>query len=131
MHGGIIEFDALPDADGAGAQHHDHRLAGAGEGARFAFLIEAGIEVGRFGGKFRAAGIHHLERRAAFRQVFSAGDAPERRVRIAQLLAAQVALRRKAGSYFGFIICELFEFMDEPAVDLCNRMDLIHAHAAL
>ena len=46
VDGGVVELDALTDADGAGAQHHDDRLAAAGEGPGFAELIKSGIEIG-------------------------------------------------------------------------------------
>ena len=60
VDGGIVELDALTDADGAGAQHHDDGLAAAGEGPGFAELVKGRIEIGGLGVKLRAAGIHHL-----------------------------------------------------------------------
>ena len=62
VHGRIIKFNALTDANRAGAEHHDNGLSGARKDARFAFRIKAGIEIRRFGFKFRAAGIDHLKR---------------------------------------------------------------------
>ena len=60
VDGGVVELDALADADGAGAQHHDDGLAAAGEGPGFAELVKGRIEIGGLGVKLRAAGIHHL-----------------------------------------------------------------------
>ena len=36
VDGAVVELDALADADRAGAEHHDHGLAAAREGARLA-----------------------------------------------------------------------------------------------
>ena len=57
VDGGIIEFHALPDADGAGAQYDD-LLMGGDHG--FVLLFVGGIEIRDIAVKFAGTGIDHL-----------------------------------------------------------------------
>ena len=56
--GGIVRLNAplLMTA----AQNDDHRLARALKAPGIAKNIRGGVEIGRFGGKLRSAGVHHL-----------------------------------------------------------------------
>ncbi|MBK7937052.1 MAG: hypothetical protein IPJ82_08125 [Lewinellaceae bacterium] len=57
MYAAVIEFDALPDAVGPGAEHHHFLFIGADA---FVFAVERGVEVIGFGFKLCGAGIHHF-----------------------------------------------------------------------
>src|SRR5699024_3432511 len=94
VYGAVVELDALADADGAGAQHHDDGLAAAGESPALAGAKGAGVEVGRLRRKLRRAGIDHLIARVVLGQVGCAADAADGRVRIAELFALRVQGRR-------------------------------------
>ena len=56
----VVELDALPDPDGAGAQDHDHRLSAARKAAGLAERIAGGVEIGRLGVELGRTGVHHL-----------------------------------------------------------------------
>ncbi len=64
VDGRIVKLDALADADGPGAEHHDDGLAAAREGARLAARVRAGVEIRRLRVKFGGAGVDHLVARA-------------------------------------------------------------------
>ncbi len=84
---GVIKLDALADADGAGAQHHDDRPAGPGEGPGLAEVVVGGVEIGRLRVKLGAAGVHHLVHRVpVLRQFSAAGKPAESLIGIAQPL---------------------------------------------
>ena len=61
----VVELNTLTDADGAGAKDQHLLLVGAAVLGNkllgLVVLIVGGVEIRRFGGKFRSAGIHHLE----------------------------------------------------------------------
>ena len=57
VDGGIVEFDALPDADGSRAQHHDLLFIG---NDRLILFFVCGIEIGHVAFKFRSASVDHL-----------------------------------------------------------------------
>ncbi len=60
MHSRVVELHALPDPDGAGAQHHDFLPVGD---FAFVFLFIARVEVRGFGRELPGAGVHHFEHR--------------------------------------------------------------------
>ena len=129
MDGAVVKFDALADADRAGAQHHDDGLAGPGMGPGLAGLVHAGIEVGRHGGKFRPAGVNHLVAHGMAGQVGPAGEGGQGVVRIAKALAPFVLLVGKAvpADVF-FKIHQVLDLAQEPAVDLCDLKDGVDRH---
>ena len=60
---GVVELDALADADGAGAENDDLFFAGGMFGDElfgFVFFIEGAVEIGGLRGEFPGAGVHHL-----------------------------------------------------------------------
>ena len=60
----IIKFDALPNANGAGAQHHNFFAVGYD---RFILLLVSGVEVRHIAVKLRSAGVNHfINREDAF-----------------------------------------------------------------
>ena len=70
MHRRIIEFDALPDADGSRTDDDNALfLALFDEGQRLVVLdfVVGGIEIRRLRRKFGSAGIDHFEHGAAVR----------------------------------------------------------------
>ena len=131
VHRGIVELNALPDADRPGAEHDDHRLARARERARLAFGVEGGVEVRRLGVELRAAGVDHLKRRPHLRQRLRPAQPAQRAVRIAELLAAQVALLRQPPGDRALVFGEMREFREEPAVDLRDLVDAVDGDAGL
>ncbi len=130
VDGGVVELDALADADGTGAQHHDDRLAAAGEGPGLAVTVVGGVEIRRLRVELRAAGVHHLVNRVpVLRQFPAAGEAAESRVRVAQPLALLVLRLRQAVCDGGLERRQLFQFVQKPAVDLRDLVDLLHGDA--
>ena len=134
MDGGIVELDALTDADGAGTKHHNDRLAAAGEGPGFAELIKSGIEIGSLGIELRAAGVHHLVDGVFFftGQRGSAGESLEGIVGIAHLLAGLIMLNSEAVLFQSlFKFRHFLQLCKEPAVDPGNAEDLVDGRTAL
>ena len=87
VDGGIVELDALPDADRARAEDKDHRLAGgaaADKRQRFVLFAGRGVKVRCFRLEFRAAGIDHLARGGQRGGKLLSGKAAYRRVGEAQ-----------------------------------------------
>jgi len=66
VHAAVVEFDALADAVGPAAEHHDLLLAGR---RGFALLVVARIHVGGAGREFTGAGIDPLVHRAHAQRV--------------------------------------------------------------
>ena len=134
MDGGIVELDALTDADGAGAKHHNDRLAAAGEGPGFAELIKSGIEIGSLGIELRAAGVHHLVDGVFLftGQRGSAGETLEGIVGIAHLLTGLIMLNSEAVLFQSlFKFRHLLQLCKEPAVDPADAEDLVDGRTAL
>ena len=132
VDGGVVELNALADADGAGAQHHDDGLAAAGEGPGLAEAVIGGVEIRRLRVELRAAGVHHLvDGVPVLRQRLAAGEAAQCLVGIAQPLALLVLLFRQAAGDGCFIFRQLPQLAEEPAVDLGDVMDLLHRDAGL
>ena len=130
VDGRIVKLDALPDADRTRAEHHDDGLAAAREGARLAARVGAGVEIRRLRVKFGGAGVDHLVACAEGGQRLAAGQAAQRRVRIAEGLAAPVKLRRQAVLDARLIVHEVLQPGQKPAVDAGDVVDLIDGHAA-
>ena len=63
MDRGIVELDALADADGTGAEDNHLFLSGgiaADKLGGLVFIVIGGVEIGGLGGELRGAGVHHL-----------------------------------------------------------------------
>ena len=134
MDGGIVELDALTDADGAGAKHHNDRLAAAGEGPGFAELIKRGIEIGSLGIELRAAGVHHLVDGIFLftGQRSSAGETLEGIVGIAHLLTGLIMLNSETVLFQSlFKFRHFLQLCKEPAVDAGDAEDLVDGRTAL
>ena len=127
---GVIKLDALADADGAGAQHHDDRLAAAGEGPGLAEPVIGGVEIGRLRVKLRAAGVHHLVHRIpVLRQFSAAGKPAESLIGIAQPLALPVLRLRQAVCNGSLERRQLPQLAEEPGVDSGDVVDLLYGDA--
>ena len=134
VDGGIVELNALTDTDGAGAQHHNNGLSAAGEGPGLAELVKGRIEIGRFGVKLRAAGVHHLVNGVSVRarQSLCAGEAQQRLVGIAHALSGLImGLRQTVGRQCLFKVRHFFQLGEEPAVNAGDAEDLVHGDAGL
>ena len=131
MDGGVVELDALADADGAGAQHHDDRPAGPGEGPGLAEAVVGGVEIGRLGVELGAAGVHHLVHGVPVGRELAAGEAGQGVVGVAQALAFLVLLLRQIAGEGGLIIRQMLDLGQEPEVDLGDGVDLLQADAGL
>ena len=134
VDGGVVELNALADADGAGAQHHNDGLSGPGEGPGLAEAVEGGVEVGGLRVKLRGAGVHHLVDGglALTGQRLSAGEPQQGAVGIAELLALFIELRRQALPLQRLLkVRQTPDVAEEPVVDLRDVMDGIQGHAGL
>ena len=130
MDGRIVKLDALADADRPGAEHHDDGLAAAREGARLAARVRAGVEIRGLRVELGGAGIDHLVARAEGGQRLAARQAAQRRVRIAEVLAALVAFRRQAALDARLVVHEVLQPGQKPAVDAGDVVNLVDGHAA-
>ena len=102
VHGTVVKFYALADADGAGPEHHDNGLSASREAPCLALLPgDPGIEIGCLRIEFRRTGINHF-----------IGN-------------------RKSGSFLPrfFRECHFLHFPEEPPVDLRNGMDFLGIRA--
>ena len=134
VDGGVVKLNALADADGAGAKHHNDRLAAAGEGPGFAELIKRGIEIGSLGIELRAAGVHHLVDGVFLftGQRGSAGESLEGIVGIAHLLTGLIMLNSEAVLFQSlFKFRHFLQLCKEPAVDPGDAEDLVDGRTAL
>ena len=131
VDGGVVELDALADADGAGAQHHDDGPSGPGEGPGLAHGVVGGVEIGGLGVELGAAGIHHLVNGVPVGRKFAAGEALQCLVGVAQALAPQVLLLGEVPGEGGLKVRQLLDLAEEPAVDLGDIVDLLHTDAGL
>ena len=109
VDGGIVELDALTDADGAGAENHDNALAAAGEGAGFALAAGDGVEIRRFGVKFGGAGIDHLIAELALGERVRAGETADGGIRVAERLGALILSITQTLCEGGFKVGKIFE----------------------
>ena len=126
----VVKLDALADADGAGAQHHDHRPPAAGEGGGFTGFVKGRIEIGGLGVKLGGAGVHHFISHGQAGQSCHAGDTPEGGIGVAQGLGFFVFLHAEglAGEAL-FKGCHGRQLMEKPAVNAGDVVDLLHADA--
>mgnify|MGYP007012691932 CR=1 FL=1 len=91
---GVVELDALADADGAGAQHDDGLLLPVFPDKLQCLVLTAGlfrviggIKIGGVGGELAGAGIHHLESGLALKGHLAPGQTGNGGIGITQLLA--------------------------------------------
>ena len=139
MDAGVVELDALADADGAGTQH-DHCLLLPVFSDEFQGLVLAagllgvvgGVEVGGVGGKLASAGVHHLEGGLALKLHLAARQPGNGGIGIPQLLALGVQLFGElAFGQFPLVVQEVHDLVEEPAVDHGFLVHLLHRDAAL
>ncbi len=132
MDAAVIEFNALSDADRPRAEHHDDVPAAAAEAPALAFLVEAGVEIGRLRVKLRTAGVHHLIAHGHARQRRPRAEAAQRGVRVAQALGLGVVLRGDAAALQArFKVRKGAQPVQKPAVDPGQRVKALHVHARL
>ena len=133
----IVEFDALADADGAGAENENLLLFGvAALGNKllsFVVLIEGGVEIRRLGGKFSGTGIDHLKGRNGVRgQRIHTGQAFDGLIQEAELLGVQILFGRQFAIFQAHLdISQVLHLIEEPPVDLGDVVDGLMRHAAL
>ena len=126
VNGAVIELDALADADGAAAQHDDHRLAAAFQRTGFAVPRRTGIEIRRFGGELRRAGIHHFIAEGPGGQIARSKQPPDGAVRVAHALEARViALQEARFLDASFQLRHALQLIQEPPVDLGDCKNLV------
>ena len=152
---GIIELNALADADGPGAQHQHHRLAGPGmepgfaqgfrpgtqgaslfrialsEGQTQGGLLIGGVEIRRLGVELRRAGIHHAIDRLGLGQLRPAGEPAQGPVRISQALALQILGVRQPASDGGLEIRQALQLPEEEFVYFGNFVNLVYRNSGL
>ena len=133
---GVVELDALSDADGARAEDHDGRLAGTLKGAGLAMFVVGRIEVRCGGREFRGAGVDHFIDRvpvedAGHAEARGTGQAAQGIVRVTEFLAFFVEFLGEAVLETVFELHEVPEFVEEPAVDLRDLEDLVDRDAGL
>ena len=129
---GIVELDALADADGAGAQHHHAGLLGplGDELFRFVLIVIGGVEVGRFRRELRRAGIHHLVHGIPVEGHLLAGQPLDGLVGIAHALGLQVGVAVDMAFLQAALHQEQVpELVQEEVVDFGNLMQLFQTHA--
>ena len=136
MDGGIVELHALPDADGAAAQH-DHLAAVFDDGLIF-FLVR-GVEVRHVAGELAGAGVDglvdgeelHLPAQGEYGvlvRVPQFGDVP---VGKAHALGPDKAVAVAGmGGEHALVIDHLFHAVEEEHVDLRVVADGTRVHAA-
>ena len=133
----VVKLNALADTDGAGAKDQHLLLFGvAALGNKllgFVVLVEGGVEIGRLGGKFRSAGIDHLERcSGVFGQGVHTGQALDGLIQEAELLGAQVLFSRQFAVFQAHLdVSQMLHLIQEPPVDLGDVVDSLVGHAAL
>ena len=139
MDAGVVELDALADADGAGAQYQ-HRglvpvLADELQGLVLAaggLGVVGGVEVGGVGGELAGAGVHHLIGGLAGEGNLAAGEPGDGGVRVAQALALDIQLLGELALLeLPLVGQQVQEFIEEPAVDHGLLMELLHGDAPL
>ena len=140
MHAAVVELDALADAVGPAAQHHD--LAARGR-LGLALLLVGGIQVGRLRRELRRAGVDALVHRTdaelealvahrGLAGVEQIGEAPVGeplafehaqgiRVDVGELLVVQAHLE----------LDDLLDLREEPRVDAREAVHLLERQAVL
>ena len=133
VHRGVVEFDALPDADGPGTQDDDHRFARTGMASGFAVDVESGVEVRGLGRKLGGTGIHHFINSGLCRagKGFFPGQGKDRMIGVAQIFSQSIEFRRQARRELLFKLRQTGDPGQKPPVDLCDRVDLLHGKPAL
>ena len=125
MDAGVVELDALADADGAGAQYDDGLLLTVFADELQSLVLAAGflrvvggVEVGGVGGELAGAGVHHLKGGLALEGYLAAGEPGDGGIGIAQLLALGVQLLGElALGQFPLVVEQVQYLGEEPAVD--------------
>ena len=139
VNAGVVELDALADADGAGAQHDDGLLLPVFADELQSLVLAAGflgvvggVEVGGVGGELAGAGVHHLKGGLALKGYLAAGEPGDGGIGIAQLFALGVQLLGElALGQFPLVVEQVQYLGEEPAVDHGFLVHLLNGHAPL
>ena len=139
VNAGVVELDALADADGAGAQHDDGLLLPVFADELQSLVLAAGflgvvggVEVGGVGGELAGAGVHHLKGGLALKGHLAAGEPGDGGIGIAQLFALGVQLLGElALGQFPLVVEQVQYLGEEPAVDHGFLVHLLNGHAPL
>ena len=154
VHAAIVELDALPNAVGATAQHHD--LLGVGRlgfalcDATVSGVLVGRIQVGRVGGELGGAGVHalvdraHLERAARFAHGLFRGLEQLGQTAVGKALLLErvqrggiecsqgcIALFHCQLVQLKFDLYDLLDLHEEPLVDLGEVEHLVHRQAPM
>ena len=136
VDGGVVELDALPDADRAGSQYED---AGTIAARRLVLLLVAGVEVRGLRLELTGAGVHHLVDRdesvvvASLANLIGGALPGPRDGRIGESVALGGAQQVDVARIGGQGILELDdvgEFVEEEEVDAGEFVQLANGAAA-
>ena len=100
MDAAVVKFDALADADGAGAEYDVLFLAGIltfDELGGLVFVVVGGVEIGGLGGELSGAGVHHFVGGVPGTLHFLAGNPFNGGIQIAVFLGLQVKVVCQGG----------------------------------
>ncbi len=138
MHAAVVELDALADAVGTAAQHHDLLFV---RGLRLVFVLIGRIEVGGLRLEFRGAGVNALvdgtdvelvalRANVAFlgaRQLCDALVGETLLLQVKEIVMVEV--RELRLRHAPFDVNELLHLREEPGIDRRHLVDLLHGHA--
>ena len=140
VHAAIVELDALPDADGAAAEHqHLFPVGGVFRDKlrRFVLLVKSGIEIRRFRTELGRAGVHHLIGRA---QLFTGQRIQSRQTQhglvqeALHFCGAVQLFRQYAASQPGqrkLCFGQPLQLCQKPRVNFSDIVNRLKRHAAL
>ena len=135
VHRGVIELDALADADGPRAEHqHGFALAAlpCKEFGRLVFLRIRRVKIRRLRPEFRRAGVHHLINREQRVCDLLPRNLLDHLIRISHAFGLPV---QRIGERFRGKAClegnQVFKLVQKPCVDLGDRVDLRDGDACL
>ena len=141
MHAAVVELDALADAVGTGGEDHDARLGGLVELGRAALLVGE-VVVARARRELAGTGVDGLEERTHAHDLAKrphdvlalTGEVANLDVREAELLGRHHVLvvepRQTETGDRGLGADDVLDAVEEPAVDVRELEDALHAPAA-
>ena len=133
MYGRIVELDTLTDTDRTGTDNDD-TFFGASIHERLCFVVfvrvERRIEIRRFCGEFRRAGIYHLIRHFLSVRDFLSAERRDVLIEIAKAFAFFVKLSRQLFACKAFFVSnQILELVQEPAVDFRDIEHFVYGNA--
>ena len=141
MHAAVVKLNALADAVGTAAQHHDLFLVGGRGLALAAFGLVGRIHVGGVGRELGRTGVHpfvnrpHTERLAFVADGGVGGFELTRQTAVRKTFlleraqSGRIDLVQRHGFELKLDLDDLLDLHQKPGVDLGQRKHLVHAHA--